>query len=162
MSPLDRPLYSSEKPQLVHETTRNRRFWTSKNFERPVPDVAMSSTSVSVWPHFGQPRSVSVVVLMSDPRFDRRLLAGYGRTNDRSTVVEIFFLLFVVSVLGPFALYWFIYRETANPEIVDRETAEREARELGGTGGSRGRRPGRSGRREPSRRTDGRDRDDEL
>ncbi|SNZ16178.1 hypothetical protein SAMN06269185_2715 [Natronoarchaeum philippinense] len=41
-----------------------------------------------------------------------------------------------LGVGATFVLYGLIASETADPEIVDRETAERKARERGGRGGA--------------------------
>ncbi|MCU4740955.1 hypothetical protein [Natronoglomus mannanivorans] len=46
-----------------------------------------------------------------------------------AAVIVVFLLL---ALCAPLALYALIREETSNPRIVDRETAEREARERGG------------------------------
>ncbi|MCU4973722.1 hypothetical protein OB955_13355 [Halobacteria archaeon AArc-m2/3/4] len=46
-----------------------------------------------------------------------------------AAVIVVFLLL---ALGAPLALYALIREETSNPRIVDRETAEREARERGG------------------------------
>ena len=43
-------------------------------------------------------------------------------------------LVLAIGVGGTLVLYAFIAGETSDPEIVDRETAERKARERGGRG----------------------------
>ncbi|WP_256391676.1 hypothetical protein [Natronoarchaeum rubrum] len=49
--------------------------------------------------------------------------------------VAILFVL-ALGIGGTLALYALIAGETSNPEIVDRETAERKARERGGRRGA--------------------------
>ncbi|ELY46791.1 hypothetical protein [Natronorubrum sulfidifaciens] len=74
-------------------------------------------------------------------------------------VAALLVFVLLLSVLVPLALYLLISDETANPTLVDRETAEREAKAQGGLG-TRGRDRNVDGRDGPSADASGRASDD--
>ncbi|WP_235847783.1 hypothetical protein [Natronorubrum thiooxidans] len=70
-------------------------------------------------------------------------------------VAALLVFVLLLSVLVPLVLYLLISNEIANPTLVDRETAEREAKAQGGLG-TRGRDRDADGRAGPSADTNGR------